>query len=301
LIRLAHIINPVKVTEKSELYNAQPITFESILKAKTFSKFNEEIELYTTQFSEDRDLIPKRFIVLDDLRQSVLDVNSKLSGKKLPLIRDILDQIDSATEAEFIIYTNMDIALMPHFYDFVFNKLEAGYDAIVINRRRISKKFNSVSQLPEMYSELGLSHPGFDCFIFRKEYIQKMILNDICVGISFLEVSLIHNLFCLAQNPLFIPDAHLTFHIGLDVLVDRKNEFYKHNRSIYFNKIQPHLKKGFELKKFPYGTLPFHKRAFCWVLNPSIFTRNYIELEFKSFGNKLKFYLDEIRWRILQR
>ena len=32
MLRLTHIVNPVKVTEASDLYVAQPITFESIKK-----------------------------------------------------------------------------------------------------------------------------------------------------------------------------------------------------------------------------------------------------------------------------
>ena len=81
----------------------------------------------------------------------------------------------------------------------------------------------------------------------------------------------------------------------------RKNDFYKHNKTEFFTKVQPALKRYFNLSKFPYNALPLFKRALKWILNPSLFTRNYLELEGKSFIQKSKTRLDEIRWRILQK
>ncbi len=301
MIRVAHIINPVKVNEKSDLFVAQPITFETMLRAKQQSLFCNQIELYTTQFEEDKEVVPPGFVILSNLERSVLDVNAKLTKRKLPLIADILGKIKELNNPDFIVFTNMDIALMPYFYDTVFAYLEKGHDALVINRRRISDTYKSIQELPLMYAELGRSHPGFDCFVIKTELLDKFILGNICVGISFLEATLVHNIFSFAKNPLYIPDMHLTFHIGMDVLVPRSNDFYKHNRSDFFNNIYPQLKPHFELKKFPYGALPLPKRAMKWMLNPSIFTRNYLNLEGKNMRQRLKARLDEIRWRILQK
>jgi hypothetical protein len=195
----------------------------------------------------------------------------------------------------------MDIAVMPFFYDTVFSYLEKGHDALVINRRRLAHTYSRTEELPLMYADLGKSHPGFDCFVFKRELLDRFILNDICIGISFLEATLVHNIFSFAENPLYIPGAHLTFHIGMDVLVPRNNAYYTHNRKIFFGKVYPQLKPHFSLKKFPYGSLPLPKRAIKWMLNPSLFTRNYLNLENKHFWQRIKTRLDEIRWRILQR
>lgn len=269
--------------------------------AKKFSKHKEKITLCTTQFEEDKSSIPAGFFQLSNLNQSVLDINSGLKTRKLPLIKDILDKIKEIDSCDYCIYTNVDIALMPHFYDTVFQYLEQGHDAIVINRRRLSNKYTKVEELPLMYADLGKSHPGFDCFVFKKELLNSFILDSICVGISFLEATLVHNLFSFAKKPLYVPDAHLTFHIGMDVLVSRKNNFYKHNRSVFFNTIYPKLKPYFLLEKFPYGTLNFPNRMIKWGLNPSLFTLNYLDLEKKNTFQIIKSCLDEIRWRILQR
>ncbi len=301
MIRITHIINPVKVSESSDLYKSQPITFASILRAKEYTDNLCKINLCTTQFQEDKVIIPDGFFILSNLTRSVLDVNPKLSGKKLPLIADIFDKFNEAPDAEYCIYTNSDIALMPYFYNVVHQYVLQGYDAIVINRRRLSKNYADELCLEMMYADLGKSHPGFDCFVFKKDLIKSLILDNICVGIPFVEVALVHNLCSLAKKPLFLPDAHLTFHIGLDVMPERNKDFYWHNRLAYFTKVQPILKPHFNLSKFPYAALAMHKRAIKWVLNPGLFTRNYLELETKSIGKKLKYLINEWRWNFLQK
>lgn len=299
-MKIAHIINPIKVSENNDLYNAQPITFESMRVAKNFSSFKDNITLCTTQFEEDLSVIPNYFNLLSNLERSVLDIDPALKGRKLPLIKNILEKLKE-TDAEYYIYTNVDIALMPQFYDLVYSYIKRGHDAIVINRRRLSKEYKSIEDLPLMYSDLGRSHPGFDCFIFHKDLLSKLVLENICIGVPFIEVTLLHNLFSFAQNPILIEDAHASFHIGMDVLAFRKDAFYDHNRNEFFKKIQPKIKQYYSIKKFPYGTLPVHKRMIKWILNPSIFTGNYLNLEGKNTLQKIKMYLDEVRWRILQR
>jgi hypothetical protein len=301
LIKLVHIINPVKVKKNSDLFAAQPITFESMVAAKNFSVFKEQILQCTTQYEEDLESIPDYFLKLSNLERSVCDVNSTLNSRRLPLIKDILNKIKEIEFCDYCIYTNVDIALMPQFYDVVFKYISKGHDAIVINRRRLTNNYNIIDELPLMYSDLGKSHPGFDCFVFKKELIDSFVLDEICVGISFLEAAMVHNIFSFAENPLFLPDAHLTFHLGMEVLVERNNDYYKHNRNVFFNVIYPKIKPFFSLKKFPYGTLNFPNRMIKWMLNPSLFSLNYLNLEKKNIFQKLKSYLDEIRWRILQR
>lgn len=301
MIRITHIINPVKVNESSDLYKSQPITFASVLAAKKYVKESFDVTLCTTQFQEDKEIIPTDFVMLSDLTRSVLDINPKLKNRKLPLIADILQKSNEIKDFDYLIYTNSDIALMPYFYEVVHQYVLNGHDAIVINRRRLSKNYANEISLELMYADLGKSHPGFDCFIIKKELLQKLILGDICVGIPFIEVALLHNLFSFAKKPLFVPDAHLTFHIGMDVMPNRNKDFYWHNRNEFFDKIEPQLKPHFNIKKFPYAALPFYQRALKWALNPSLFTKNYLELESKNLAQKLKFMLDEIRWKVLQK
>lgn len=301
-MKIAHIINPVNVQKINDLFAAQKVTFESMIRAKKWYEGDAEINLYSTQFPEDHAIIPEYIHPLSDLKKSVLDVDSTLNGRKLPLIADILEKRNEIEDFDYLIYTNADIALMPHFYEFVTNKISEGHDAIVINRRRLSQKYNRIEELNLMYSDLGSSHPGFDCFVIKKALISEFIFHDICIGIPFLEVTFIHNIASFASNPLYVFDAHLTFHLGTEVLSNRKKDnYYWHNRKVYFNIIKPKLSQNFELAKFPYFNEKIVLRALKWSLNPALFTRDYIRLEGRSKFQKIKGLFDEVRWRILQR
>ena len=301
-MKLLHLVNPVKVTKSNELYTAQPITFTSILNAKDFTKNTAiEVVLACTQYSEDKEIIPEYLHQLSTLNRSVSDCNSALSGRKLPLLKDILSKSKEIENVDYIIYTNVDIGLMPYFYDAVASYINKGNDAVIINKRRLTSHFNQVQQLPEIYANLGKSHPGFDCFVFKADLLEKLVLDNICVGVPFSGVSLLHNLVALSENPLILTDSHLTFHIGMNVLGFKKDEYYQHNKAAFFKNIQPKLKSKYDLKKFPYGTESILKRSLKWVLNPSIFTSDYLTLSGKSSIQKMKLKLDELRWRILQR
>lgn len=305
-IRIAHIINPVNAESNSVFYAIQQITFESILNAKRFSSSekNEQkgrkIDFFTTQFPEDRAIIPQGFTILPDLQRSVLDFGKFDKPRKLPLIADILATVDKASDADYFIYTNMDIGLMPSFYETIFQEIENGHDAILITRRRISKTYTSVAQLPETYADLGKPHPGYDTFVFHRSLLEKFVLSEICVGIPFLEVSLLHNFIAFAQNLQLIDRAHLTFHIGMEVMPPVDEQFYWHNRNTYEQKILPKIKPFLAKEKFPYAQENFISRWTKWILNPCYRSSLMAEMEMMNFTRKVKFLLDEVRWKILQ-
>lgn len=297
--RIAHIINPVKAEPNSAFYTVQQITFESIRNAKRFSA-DKKIDLYTTQFVEDRAVIPSDFTVLDDLQRSVLDIAKFEKQRKLPLIADILLAVEKASNADYFVFTNMDIGLMPSFFDTISREIENGHDAILITRRRISKCYNSVSQLPEIYADTGKPHPGYDTFVFHRSLLPKFVLSEICVGVPFLEVSLLHNLIAFAQNLKLIDRAHLTFHIGMEVMPPVDAQFYWHNRNTYETKILPAIKPFLSKEKFPYANENCISRWAKWILNPCYRSALMAEMEGMSAIRKIKFLLDEIRWQIIQ-
>ncbi len=265
-----------------------------------YTKATLKIELYYTKFSDEHINIPNIFIQLSDLQGSILDCTHTIHGNKLPFINDIFEKFKETSSADYYMYTNADIALMPYFYDVLKENILKGHDAIVINRRRICT-LNAEKSLSELYADIGKSHPGFDCFIFKAELLKKFILGNICVGIPFVEATLINNIAAFSINPIFVANAHLTFHIGLEVLPLRNKVYYWHNRNEYFNNIHPKLKPYLNLNRLPYSYLPFYLKLIKWGLNPALFTLTYLELENKNMKQKFMVLLNELRWRILQR
>lgn len=299
MLKIAHIINPVNAPLGSELQRMQPITFESIKRAKLFAEKKVAVALLAVGYEEDDAATPEFFIKLPRLERSVLDFGTFEKKKKLPLIADILQSLYNNTDSEWLVYTNADICLMPQFYEAIAAIIAEGHDAILINRRRISKAYNAPEQLPAMYSEIGGPHPGYDCFVFHRSLLQKFVLNNICIGVPFIEVTLLHNFIAFATNLKHADNLHLTFHIGMEVMPPVNKELYRYNRGIYETKILPVLKPKLNISKFPYADLPFYRRIIKWGLNPCFSTAMVLELEGKSLPHKIKILLDEIRWRIV--
>ena len=217
MVKLAHIVNPVRVGEESDLFFAQPVTFKTMAVARDFAKdFGVEVELFSAQYPEDRSMIPDTFIKTPDLGRSVLDFGEFKKPRKLPLIKDILDRLYQNTDADYLIYTNVDIALMPNFYVTVNQLIEQGYDAFFINRRTISKEYSRVEEFPLMYSEAGEKHPGYDCFVFNRAVYPKYDFGKACIGSGAIGKAILINLICYSKKLGEFRDQHLTFHIGND-------------------------------------------------------------------------------------
>jgi hypothetical protein len=280
-MKLLHVINPVLVGESSDLFVAQPVTFESMRVAKATAAFFDSglaIELLATCYPEDVAIVPDYFSVDTSLTRSVLDLKTFEKNKKLPLLIDILTAAyRHAPDADFILYTNVDIAVMPSFYTFIAAKIRNGVDAMVINRRTIPKEFTKVNELPLMYSLIGESHPGYDCFIFKRSIVPSLCLHNIIVGARKVGLALYLNLRCFSKAFEELDAIHATFHIGDDKAWNNKmyNEFFAHNQSEY--------RKVFEdLKKLDKPVAQFEQGAFRSIKKRS---KNVFLRLIRSFGS----------------
>lgn len=232
-LSIAHIINPVIVNPDSDLYSAQPITFETMRAAKAFSKKELEVKQFAAFFPGDERLVEDGFEKTRVLDRSVLDLKTFKVKRRLPLIKDILDRLYEKSKAEYFIYTNVDIALMPHFYLTVRKIIEQGYDGFVIYRRTLSGNYSSISQLPLMYADYGEQHPGHDCFVFRRSSYKNYILGNACIGARKIARVLMSNIIAFSYKYKEFPNLHMTFHIG-DKRIwsnSESNEYYYYNVS----------------------------------------------------------------------
>lgn len=216
-MKITHIINPVKVKESSDLFKAQPITFKTMREAKEFAKDVVDVSLVTTQYSEDRDIIPDYFYKTQDLERSVLDIDNFDVNKKLPLIKDIFRRaVDFDEDADYIIYSNVDIALYPHFYTSIYEFIVKGYDGICINRNTLLEEGLIDFNISELYSIKGKEHEGIDCFVIKKSIVPEMILESSIIGTGPVGLIIANNLVHLCKNFIWLRKSNLTFHIGDD-------------------------------------------------------------------------------------
>lgn len=296
---IAHIINPVRVKPTSDLYHAQPVTFATMLAAKEYAQGKATVTLYSAQYEEDAGFVPHFFTQTPHLTQAAPQFGKFTHYRKLPLIREILQRLYDASTADFLIYTNVDIAVTPNFYEAVAYYIEQGYDAFMINRRRIAATYRHVHQIPAMVAEVGLPHPGFDCFVFHRDLFPLFKLENICIGVPFIEISLSHNLYCYASNFVLLADKHLTFHIGREVFKDwADKEYVAHNRR-EFAKIKTALMPHLDIRRFPYANLPFFRRYLSWIFNPAMQIGICLPLEWRAFKKKCRYRFNEFFLRFI--
>lgn len=237
-ITIAHIINPFIVKRDSDLFTAQPVTFETMKAARDAAGKGVKVQLFAAFYPEDETMVPDHFSKTRPLDRSVLDAGTIKGDKqrKLPLIKDILDRLYEESSADYFIYSNVDIALMPDFYNEVKNIINSGYDGFVINRRTISNTYSEVEDIPRMMAEArsgGEIHPGFDCFVFKREHYKHFRFGTACVGANWAGRVMVSNIMAFAHQFKVFEDLHLTFHIGDDRpwLENQYDNYNQHNEN----------------------------------------------------------------------
>ena len=269
MARFAHIINYVSREENAALHDVQKLTLASLKNAKKYAESRTSVELLLCTHKNFTIGPHADFRSLPAIERSILDFGKFSERRSLPLLKDVLESAYRNSDADFIIYSNADIGVMPQFYSAV-EEYTLLYDALVINRRRIKSTLNNMEDLEKIYSEVGLPHIGYDMFIFRRDLFNKFILHDTCLGIPFVGNDLFYNLFCFAGNPRLMTDKHLTFHIGLELKKDwGSSELEKHNYK-EFRKTTKALLPYMDIAKFPGAELSFLRRHFKWLMNPTL-------------------------------
>jgi hypothetical protein len=266
---LAHIVNPVYVPPTSRFYFIQKVTYESMRVAREYALPALEVDLFSAQYPEDHSVLPAGFHQTPDLDRSVLDLGKFSPPRKLPLLSDIIQRLYTASEAEYFIYTNVDIGLQPHFYQTVSRFLIEGHRAFTINRRIISEDYDKLDQLPLMHADSGEPHRGWDCFVFPRENVPLFHLGKVCLGAPLVGLVLLTNLIAFHDTFRQFPDEHLTFHIGDDrAWHGWRNPYAAHNRREALNLLTDldRLIGGFPRHSPPGSFLANHRHPFRAML-----------------------------------
>jgi hypothetical protein len=237
MLKLAHIVNPLVVTKPgSDLSYAQPTTLRSmeIARERAIETFGAQVTHYAAFYEEHRPAVPVDFVPTPVLERSVLDFVEPpptVGGRKLPLLRDILDRLyEAAKDADYLIYSNIDIGLRPDFYLEVARLIKQGTDAIVIGRRIVSREFTSPDDLEKIFAQEGEPRVGFCCFVFPRAHYPDYLLDDTCIGLQPVGITLAVNMIQRAAQFRHLSKA-LTFHLGDDRVWERTllDDCHRHN------------------------------------------------------------------------
>jgi hypothetical protein len=260
------------------------ITCKSIIVALDNNK-HLNVEVQIGCYVEDKSVVPENFSKILLLKESIHDHLKTTDNRKLPVLRELLTKTFESSTADYIIYSNPDIAIMPYFYHVIENWIKKGHDSLIINRRRIAKRFLNEADLQIHYAEAGKAHPGFDCFIFKRELIPKLELENVCIGVPHAENLLAHNLFIKTNNCLLVTDAHLTYHIGLVLHNNWADKTIINWQKKQFIGRLKKMRKAIKIENFPGAEMSFFKRHYKWLMNPSFHYPTMFKYDFKQWKN----------------
>ena len=243
MMKIAHILNVTEINaskKASYLHIAQPLTMKSMVVAQKIAQNVADVELVAVKHKAEKISIPSEFgwaADLDKYAWEHIEALQTLSPHRpLPRLKDIILSLYNASDAEYFVYTNLDIGLCPHFYLNVSDMVKNGYDAFCINRRDLPKTYAGV-QLDENNIELvfvvdGIIHPGIDCFVFKREIVPLLSLGNVYVGYPPVGQVLKTQIEVNSQNFMWIKDKKLTFHIGSDrVWRNFEDPYFKENKN----------------------------------------------------------------------
>jgi len=221
MLKIAHIVNPLVVRDPtSDLAYAQPVTLLTMSRAREQANSTSGLEIsqYAAFFAEDLEAVPKDFEPTAVLERSILDVvPNHRSPRKLPFLSDILDRLyENAPQADYLIYSNIDIGVWPDFYQQIAGLICQGYDAFVIARRTLSAEFTAIEDLEHIYAQDGIPHFGYSCFVFARHHYPAYVLGETCIGLQPVGVTLGVNMIQAASRYEYFGRDKLTFHLGDD-------------------------------------------------------------------------------------
>lgn len=224
--RLVHVVNPFRSPSGPSNDRVQAVSYESMRRARDFFP-DVPVHLAAVVAPVDQDGVPEAFELAGLLNRNVTDVATFTHPAPLPLMFDVLevgcsharalaDEMEDDPARVYVVFTNVDIAVMPHFYAAVGDIVNHGYETLTIFRRTIPPIDPDPANLAAMYAEYGATHDGFDCFVFPLSHFDSYVRSDACIGRGFVMRSLLYNMVANSTNMAIVRKAHLTFHLGDD-------------------------------------------------------------------------------------
>jgi len=229
-----HLINPFPCPEDSEHGIASRITYASLrIAADEAAKHGVHVEVNAVVLPGDEIAIKPPAKLAGHLHRTVQDIHPMTPKRPFPLIADILHMGAESSNCDYLIFTNMDIAVQPDFYLQLQGIIEKRFEPgtpFIIYRRNISSHYNGIEQLSEMYQQPGQIAYGYDCFVFPKSYVSQLDLGTCCIGAAHFDYLLFIALDAASGfRAQRINDLPLTFHIGNDIAWSSQIDYIEHN------------------------------------------------------------------------
>lgn len=265
-IKLIHIVNPYLSNEM----DVQLLAMKNIIQATKSLQTHDNIELYACYLDTEHDELEQQLfkkIESNKFRQVIIKrsihdcVNLGINtNRKLPLLCDIFDAINSQNKSDFIIYTNMDIHLTYDFYSRIIKIIRGGCSHFCINRSTVPESLylralnNSItSESLKVAAINGSIHPGYDCFVFFQSKYSSFNLKYIVPGFTPIGEQLKNQLKYDHWSFKVFEKENITYHFGDDIPHCNKTidnliyTLFNFSQTNLVNEARDHFKRKFAL------------------------------------------------------
>jgi hypothetical protein len=234
-ISFTHILNPFVAKPGSEHEVASRVTWETLRRADAVARQHGiDVDCCAVILPGDEAAVhlPTRRTVY--LKRTVQDVHPMRPARLFPLATDLLKLGARESTSSHVIFSNMDIAVQPHFYTALRDLIEGsvGRDVpFTVPRLNIDKSL-AEGPLETMYAATGPVGVGYDCFVIPRELIAELDLGTCCIGAPHFDLLLFMALDAASRHRVRSLDAErLTFHLGNDIGWAAMLDYVEHNLS----------------------------------------------------------------------
>lgn len=262
MFSILHIVNPYSAADADVVF-AQQVTLESMRVAQHTATAEVQVVLGAVTIEGDEIEIPDFMCHLGVIRTA-----HEIASANLPYMQDILNVAKKSDGYDVVIYSNMDIAIQPTLYNEVLSYYKRGYDAFCINRRRIKNTYKGLTELPNMYLDKGLPHPGLDLFVMSKAVLNKLNVGKVVIGRPYVDMALLYAIVAASERFTLLARKQLTFHLGMELVKvwgpkSDEQHNYQEARKVVSGALQ-YLK----IENFPAAGCRVVKRHLIWLMTP---------------------------------
>ncbi len=231
-ISFVHLLNPFPARAGSEHAIASRVTWATLRAAHARAvEQGIAVTCRAVVLPGDESAVEAPCTSVAHLGRTVADVAELKPRRPLPLIGDLLTVGAQGTAASHIVFSNMDIAVQPHFYSALHSLVEKlGADVpFTVARTNIDAAL-AEAPLEKLYAAEGTLGFGYDCFVIPISLIPQLDLGHSCIGAPHFDQLLYMALDLLSAGGVkSFNHERLTFHLGNDIAWAAMMDYVEHN------------------------------------------------------------------------
>ena len=231
-ISFTHLLNPFPARPGSEHAIASRVTWATLRAAHAHAvEQGVAVTCRAVVLPGDESAIEAPCSSTVHLARTVADIADLKPRRPLPLIGDLLKLGAEGATSSHIVFSNMDIAVQPHFYTALHALVDKlGIDVpFTVARTNIDAALAD-APLEKLYVAEGSLGHGYDCFVIPSPHVAKLDLGNSCIGAPHFDQLLYMALDILSAGRVrSFNHEHLTFHLGNDIAWAAMLDYVEHN------------------------------------------------------------------------